>query len=410
MSLKLRVLYNTLVQFTGRFATSFLGFLTTIILARALGATGYGAYAKVYTLAAFFYLVSDFGLNAVYIRRFKDNLKHLSMMNAIRTVFFIFSLAIIAIFFILTRHYVFSAREKWYALLFVPTILLYGYYTSLNCIFQLKLRYDLSVLAGVLGGIFGLILLIVTLSWGLSFSILSVVLGYALTVFLGYFFARRLDFFVFFSQPFSLYEMVSFLKDAAPIGIMLFFNTMYVRADVFVLSAFKPNAEVGVYQLGYKFFEFPLAFATFFANATFPHFVKSYADNVKKFWSQFHKSTFFLIGVSLIFSLGAYFGAPLLSLIKKEYIGSAVPLQIMSISYPIFFLTSALNWLLFIQKNEKALVWIYALSFVANIGANWYFVPRYSYIASSWITVFGELGVLVMILFILVYKNLKARI
>ncbi len=406
MSLKWNVLYNTFVQFVGRFATSFLGFITTIILARSLGAAGYGTYAKVYTLAAFFYLVIDFGLNAIYIRRFKEDLKHISMMNAIRTVFFIFSLAVIFVFFVVTQQHIFTSREKWYTLLFVPTILLFGYYTSLNAIFQLKLRYDLSVLAAVLGGLVGVALMIITLSWGLSFSILSIVAGYAITVFLSYLFARKLTPFVFFSQPFSLYDMISFLKDAAPIGFMLFFNTMYVRADVFVLSAFKTNAEVGIYQLGYKFFEFPLAFATFFANATFPHFVKKFDENKKSFWKNFYQSTFFLLGMSVLFSIVGYFGAPLLSFIRNDYSASVLPLQVMAWSYPIFFLTSALNWLLFIEKRERSLVWIYAFSFVANVLANWYFIPRYSYMASAWITVIGEMGVLVLILGVLIRKQI----
>jgi len=405
MSLRFKIVFNTAVQFVGRFFTSFLGFLTTLILARVLGARDYGVYAKIYTLAAFFYLFVDFGLNAVYVRKYKDDLGKLAQIFKLRTLFFVFSFVVILLFFLLSGNLIFTPQEKLWTLLFAPTILLFGYYTTLNIIFQLKLRYDLSVIASVIGGTVGLISLILLIPYGLIFGILSVVLGYFLTVIVAFYFAKRLGGVSLQNIKLSKQSgLLALLRESLPLGVMLFLNTMYSRVDVFVVSAFQGDSAVGVYQLAYKFFEFPLAFAAFFSNAVFPHYVKAYSGNRPHFWKIFRKATLYLVLASLVFSLGGFILAPYLSLIKTDYAPSALPLQILSLSYPVFFLTSAFSWLIFVQKREVHLIWVYGGSFVLNIVANILLVPHYGYLASSWITVAGEVIVLGALL-VLIYRK-----
>jgi len=406
MSLRQKIIFNTGVQFFGRFLTSLVGFFTTLILARFLGAKDYGVYAKIYTLAAFFYLFVDFGLNAVYLRKYKGNLNHLAQVFRLRSLFFLFSLLLILCFFLFSGSLIFSFQEQLWTVLFAPTILLFGYYTSLNIVFQLKLRYDLSVLASVIGGLVGLLSLLMVIRYGLVYAILSVVFGYFLTVMIAFLFTKRLakvD--LNLLKPASSSALKSLFVEALPLGVMLFLNTMYSRVDVFVISAFQNDSAVGVYQLAYKFFEFPLAFAAFFANAVFPHYLKTFATDRPRFWQIFQKATLSLVMVSLLFSVGGFLLAPYLSLVKSDYAASALPLQILSLSYPIFFLTSALSWLFFMQKKERQLIWVYGGSFLLNIFANLLLVPHYGYLASSWLTVLGELLVLLMLVLLLQKKK-----
>ncbi len=398
MSLKHKIAYNTVVQFGGRFLTSFLGFLTTVILARYLGATDYGVYAKIYTLAAFFFLFIDFGLNAVYIRRYKEDLGRFPLLTVTRLMFFFVSLSMITLFLLATNRTVFSPREEVWVFLFSPTILFFGLLTSFNVVFQLKLRYDLSVTASVIGGTLGLVLLALFIRLGLSWAILALVTGYMVTVLFAYLFAKRIGRFPLLERGISWADIWGFLREAAPLGAMLFLNTMYSRVDVFILAAIKGDAAVGVYQLAYKFFEFPLAFATFFANAVFPHYVRILAEDRERFARIFAKGTRYLFLSAFIFTLGGLVIAPYLRWIRQDYLLSTRPLQILVLSYPVFFLTSALSWFLFLHKREKVLIWVYGLSFLLNATLNFILVPRHSFIASSWITVFGEALVFLLLL------------
>jgi len=394
MSLKFKIAYNTAVQFAGRFATSLVGFLTTLILARVFGAAGYGVYSKIYTLISFFFLLTDFGLNAVYLRHYRGDLSAINRIFKLRTQIFGFSFLIILLFLWLSGSAVFTFQEKLYGLLFVPTILFYGYYTTFNIVFQLKLRYDLSVLSSVIGGLVGLLLLWPAVKLGLVYVLVSLVVGYLVTVLAAWYFSRKL-------AVFSLRSLTSnsrkLLKEALPLGVMLFLNTMYFRADIFVIAAVSGDKAVGIYSLAYKFFEFPLSFAAFFANSIFPHYLEIYAQNRRHFWQTFKKATLILLATSLGFTLGGLILAPYLHLIKPEYSLSALPLQILVLSYPIFFATSALSWLVFILKKEKMLIWVYGSSFIINVGANLWLVPKYGYLASSWITVFSETLILIFL-------------
>ena len=407
MALKHKIVYNTAVQFIGRLFTSFIGFATTIILARYLGAADYGVYAKIYTLASFFYLFVDFGLNAVYIRKFQNNLKHLKNVFVLRTIFFLISVVLIFLFLTFSGTSIFTSQEKLWTIILIPTILLFGYYTTFNIIFQLKMRYDLSVISSILGGLFGLVLLVGFIQYGLVMAILALVVGYFLTVVCAYFFSRKiLNISLDLSEKCSSTQIKTLFKQALPLGAMLFLNTMYSRVDVFVISGFIGNQAVGVYQLAYKFFEFPLSFALFFSNSVFPHYISTYQSNPTYFWQIFKKSTFYLILSSIVFTVGGWVVANYLNLIKPEYALSTRPLQILVLSYPIFFATSALSWLMFVIKKEKYLIGVYGASFVVNILANILLVPKYSYLASSWITVGGEVLVLLMLVALLPKKTL----
>ena len=404
MSLKYKIAFNTIIQFLGRFLTSFLGFITTVILARYLGAYQFGVYAKIYTLAAFFFLFVDFGLNAIYVRRYKDDLKQFWHVFVLRTLFFVLSLLMIGVFFLLTGNSVFSAQEKIWVILFAPTILFFAYYTTLNIIFQLKLRYDLSVLAAIIGAVIALLLLISTLKFGFVFAIISFVIGYAITVGFAFYFAKKIAKFSLKPSAFNTPYFKGFVKEALPLGAMLFLNTVYTRVDIFILSALRGDTVVGIYQLAYKFFEFPLAFATFFANAIFPFYVMTYKEDQPRFWRTFKKATLYLVLSSIIFTAGAWLIAPYLGLIKDDYIPSAQPLKILALSYPIFFLTSAFSWLMVVQKREKSLIWVYALGFLLNIVLNFIFIPQFSYLAASWVTVISEVFILFWLV-VLVWKR-----
>ena len=65
----LLVAKNTFYQLVARSATSFIGFLITLIIARHYGVLGYGDFTKITSYVALFYLVIDFGLNAFFCNR-----------------------------------------------------------------------------------------------------------------------------------------------------------------------------------------------------------------------------------------------------------------------------------------------------------------------------------------------------
>jgi O-antigen/teichoic acid export membrane protein len=63
-----KIAANTLYQIITKLSTSASGFIITILIAHYLGTQGYGQYTKVTAFVSMFYLVADFGLNAIFLQ------------------------------------------------------------------------------------------------------------------------------------------------------------------------------------------------------------------------------------------------------------------------------------------------------------------------------------------------------
>src|SRR3989304_6861490 len=72
MNLQFKIAANALVQIVGRGITAGVTFLVTILVARQFGVDGYGEFTKIMTYVALFYLISDFGFNAVILKQMTE--------------------------------------------------------------------------------------------------------------------------------------------------------------------------------------------------------------------------------------------------------------------------------------------------------------------------------------------------
>ena len=93
----LTIAKNTFYQVFARAATSFIGFLITIIIARKFGVLGYGDFTKVTSFVALFYLVLDFGLNAFFLQYEKANFKNLFYLRILISLIVFTCLNLIAL-------------------------------------------------------------------------------------------------------------------------------------------------------------------------------------------------------------------------------------------------------------------------------------------------------------------------
>ena len=69
MSMRSVIVWNTGSQIVGKIATTGSIFLVNIFVARLYGVAAYGEFTKILTYIAPFYLLSDFGLNAVFLQK-----------------------------------------------------------------------------------------------------------------------------------------------------------------------------------------------------------------------------------------------------------------------------------------------------------------------------------------------------
>jgi len=251
-----------------------------------------------------------------------------------------------------------------------------------------------------------LVLLYILLHLNLNFIISALVGGSLISSLLMLFWTKQ----NFLPLSFNTKFFKELLRESLPLGLMLFFNLVYFRSDIFLLSFMKSTSDVGIYGLSFKFFDFLIALPLFLSNSLYPVLLEN-LKNPRKFNIFVKNYLFVYILSSFILIIPFWFFSPFFEIIKEDFAPAIVPFRILLLSLPVFFITSFLQWVLIAKRQQKYLMIIYMFSFVLSVFLNFIFIPYGSYIASAIITGVSELLVLVLIV-IRIYsieKNLQRQ-
>lgn len=417
---KLKIAANTLVQLVGKLITAGVALLITILVARNFGVEGFGEFTKITVYVALFYLIADFGLNAIVLRLvsaeeekasfYFANLLGLRIVLALILIFVALGiLALLPSGFLPNQG--FATLTRLGIIILSLTIFTQAIFTTTNLLFQKNLRYDQSVLAASLGSFLTLVLvaLFVFLKAPLLFIIFGYLFGGLAMASFALFLAKKFLAKIKISFQFFVWKKI-FLA-ALPLGLTLIFNLLYFRGDIFILTFFRPTAEVGIYGLAYKFFEFPLTMPIFFMNSLYPVMLDRYRRKPAELASLVRTSSLLLFLSSLGLFFLSWFLAPLITFIKPEFSPSILAFRILILSLPLFFLSAFFMWVLITLGRPKLLLFAYSFSLFLNLVLNLIFIPRFGYLAAAVITGLTEGVVLGMTAFgcLSLLKNLSAE-
>ncbi len=400
-----KIATNTLFQILTRITTSFSSFILTVLIARNFGINGYGDYTKVTTFVGLFYILVDFGFNAVYLQKNEDDYKDsFSQLLLLRMFFGVLVLVLINLIAVVLPFQVqlglgYSPLVKEGIALYSLTLIAQAVLYSSTAIFQKKLRYDKLFLASLCGSVTTIIFYVILLVNSSYFftPLIALLIGSFTTAFVALFITKE----SILPRVKEIHFHKVLLLESFPLGLMLFFNLIYFRIDVLVLSLFQNTSAVGAYGLSYRFFDFLIALPLFLSNALYPTLLAS-QKNISIFFKVLHKYVAISLGLSIIIIIPLWLLAPYFSLIREDFTQSIVPFRLLLLSLPFFFLTNILQWGLIARKEQKYLAFVYLIVAVINIVLNAIFVPRASYIASAVIT-----GVSEAIVFVFLYVKLK---
>lgn len=405
---KLRVATNTASQLIGKFFSAGTTFLVTLLLARQFGAQGYGDFTKITTFVAFFFLLADFGLNAVYLQKNRDGNMWTSLLSLrlVGGAFLVFVAIAILAFVPQGQWQGYTSLVRLGIILFTPAILFQALVTTANAVFQQRLRYDLATVAIFVGSLVTIFLIWILTRIGVANilpAVAAILLGSAATALIGLWLVR--PFVPSFHVSARAGSFRSLFLPALPLGLTLLFNLVYFRIDSVILTLSRSTAEVGLYGLAYKVFEVPLVIPTFFMNAVYPLLLAQQNEKSKmrkeKFMNILKTACITLFIGSLVMGAALWAGAPLLTLVKSDFLASIAPLRILSLGLPFFFLSSLTMWALIAVKKQGLLALIYGISMLVNILLNSIYIPVYGYMAAAWVTVTSEAVVLAMSVFVL---------
>ncbi len=403
-----KVASNTIYQIVGKVISMSITMVAVVIITRAYGREGYGAFSLMQSWPALFFVIIDFGINAIAARELsKDWSKANKYLGSILIIRLLFSFGIILLLSVGLNLFPYSLELKNGIRLGLFILVTQSLYSTTNIFFQVKLKYDYSTIAYIAGYliIFILVLLFSRLNIDVMWVNFSYVVGGFVTFLLCLYFVKKMGVTPDFSFDKEIWKFL--LYSSFPIGIMFLFSQMSFKEDALMLSFLKlpssyglNNTEsVAVYALPYKVFEVMLVVPTFFMNSVYPILVNHMTEGKEKLKKTFTRIIYFLIGSGIFVGLlGVVFSSLSMKLLGGEEFSQSVGvLKILSAGLFIFYLTSPISWLIVTLGYQKYLPWIYLVSFTFNLVFNFIYIPKYSFYAASWITVVSELIVLVLL-------------
>ncbi len=406
-----KILSNTVYQVIGKFISMSVTLFATVVITRVYGREGYGMFNLMQTWPALFFIIVDFGINAIATKELSTDWskaqKYFSNILVFRMLFSLLVMLVVGVAVIFFPYISFIKIGIYLSLFLIMTQALYA---TVNIIFQVKLRYDLSTYGYIFGSLVLLLLVIIfsSLRLNIIWISFSYVLGGIAVFIANMFFVKRLG--VGFRFEFDSGLIKHLFAQSLPLGLMFIFSQVNFKVDSILLSAMDLPKDMGlnntesvaVYGLSYKIFEVLLVVPTFFMNAVYPVLIRHMNEGKDRLKNTFFKVLSFISIAGTGIGLITYFASPiviqLLAGISFSY--SVDILKIFSTGLVLFYMTQPLSWLIVTLGGQRYLPYVYMISAVFNVFANIAIIPIYSFFGSSIVTLLSEFLILIMLMYI----------
>ena len=391
-----------LVNFFSLNISSFIGkilnFILFIFLIRFLPPSEYGIYTLVWAQASLFAPIVDLGTTSygiVHLQSKKKN-EFVSLFNLRLLVAVIVFFATILVSYEMFLH---NQRIVHYTTLVSFVIfsnMFSGTYLIKNAI-EGKLFNSSFVGAG-----FNLILVLSLITSSVFFRSLSVLflvifIFYNLYSLINYVLIKR-DIKEFsFSLDLEIWKII--VKKSYHFILISFFAGLYFKIDVFLLQRIKGEQAVGVYSAGFKFLEALLFIASSYNISRTPIFSALYKKGIGYLVKIVKKDVVYLSLLGLLIAAFTFFASPLVLplFMKGSYQQSIAVVRIVMFALPLILISSVLLNALYVLNRAAIVVKVFLFQVLLNFALNYIFIPKYSYIASSYITLISEIANVVIL-------------
>lgn len=392
----LKISQQTMWQIISKAATSLTTFVILSFVSRVYGQDGTGTFTLALAYLGFFFLASDLGLNAYFLPRLGFNSGEANSLFNARLIWSV----VLIILANMIAFFLPFADTNFRLLVLIGSVVITtsSILSSCNLIFQSQLKYEYPMAAVSLGAFLNLIVIVFLclINAPLPLLALGTLVAGIISCLISLGLVRE---FYKFSLNFSQnLFFINTLKNAWPMMITLGLNTLYFRIDTFILSSIYPMSIVGTYNLAYQIFQAALVLPTYIINSFFPILVETQKTQMNIFVKKITFVAVALFFISLAGVIATWILAPVIInlMTGSDFGGSAMSLRILSLGFPGFFLTSLLMIIMIIYGKYKTMAAIYTVGLLVNLLLNIVWIPQFSFIAASWVTVISEYVILIL--------------
>lgn len=398
-----RIAKNIGVLAISQVITSILGFVVLIYIARYLGEVEFGKYSFAVSFTALFIIFADLGISNLIIRELARNKEltneYLTNVSVIKLLLSFLAFALIA----LTINLMGYPQDTTYAVyLFGIYMILTSFALAFKSIFQAyeKMEYTAAVMIIEKIILISLIFFVIFSGYGL------IELGYA------YVFVGIVDVLLSFSvvlikiakpkPTINLSLWKTLIIGSIPFGLNALFGVLFFQIDTVMLSVFKDDVAVGIYNAAYV----PLLALTgimgyMFLSPIYPVMSRCFMSSKDSLKILTVLSTKYLAIIGFPIAIGCFILANrfIALFYAGQYTASIITFQIIALHIPIRLINGVIGRLL-PSINRQSLYTIgFSLGAICNIILNAAMIPYLSYIGAGIATILSEL----FLYFILIY-------
>ena len=398
-----RIAKNAGVLGISHVITSILGFILLIYIARYLGEVGFGKYSFAVSFTALFIIFADLGISNLIIRELARNKEltneYLTNVSVIKLLLSFLAFGFIAV----TINLMDYPQDTTYAVyLFGVYMILTSFALAFKSIFQAyeKMEYTAAVMIIEKIILIPLVLFVLTSGYGLIelayvyvfVGIVAVTLSFSIVL-------------IKITKPkptINLSLWKTLIIGSIPFGLNALFGVLFFQIDTVMLSIFKDDAAVGIYNAAYV----PLLALTgiisgMVVSALYPvmsrYFISS-KDSLETFMvlpSKYMAIIGFPIGIGCFVLADRFIALFYLD----QYSASIIAFQILALFIPIRLVSSITGTLLTSINRQSLRTVSVGFSALFNIVLNAVMIPYLSYVGASIATVLSE----VFLYFVFIY-------
>lgn len=393
MSLTRKIAHNTLYQIIGRGGGGILAVVGIAFITRYLGREGFGIYTTITAFLMFFGIIVNFGITTITVQMISERddgisklMSNIFTLRLISSAFFLSLAPVVSLFFPYPTIIKVGIAITSFAFLFQMLT------ETIIAIFQKHLQMYKPAMAEFVSRIvfIGLVIAFIYFKYGILAMMIALNAANFVWFAITFYFARKL---VKFGFAFDWPIWREVLKRAWPIGLSIILNLIYLKTDVLILSVLKSQEAVGLYGAPYKLIDAVTTFAMMFMGLILPLLAASWVkQNTERFEKIFQKTLGGLIVVLVPMVVGTYFvGRQIMVMVAgAEFAESGVILSILILGAGALFIGSLFAHTIVALDKQKMVIWGYAVDAALSLVLYFIFIPKYSYIGAAWVTVFSE--------------------
>jgi len=403
MAIARKIAYNVVVSSISKILSTVLALVAIGLITRYLGQGGFGNYATVLAFLSFFSAIADLGLNSASTREIsRPGANEEYIIGNVFSLRIIISLIVLFLSPAIVFFFPYTIQVKEAIIIIAFSFFFSSSYQILNGVFQKNLAMDKVAISEFFGKCLQVLLVfwIIKMNLGFLWIVSALFFSMFLNFILVYFWSKK---YILLKLKFDFNYWKTFLKEAYPIGIAVLITFIYFKMDTILLSIMKTSADVGIYNVAYKIIENITFFPAMIIGLIFPIMSQNIFSNKKRFKYISDKTykVFWIMIIPLV--IGTLFlSGGIINLVGGAgFSASAIVLRILTFALVFIFFGNFSNAILIAGNKQKKMLFILFLAAAFNLVANLIFIPYYSYLAASVISVLTEMLVVIGTFFII---------